>query len=103
MDNERDRRSKHRNKRSERRKYVRYRYPLGERPMVEIKGKTFPVVDISEHGLRIETTPGLEFVDGATVDMTIRFAEGEGLARTGRIARQQGPYAGILLSEAIPL
>ncbi len=95
MENERDRRA-------ERRQHVRHQYPLAQRPMVEIAGKTFPVLDISERGLRIETTPGLEFVDGATVDMTIRFAEGEGLARSGTIVRQQGPYAGIFLSEAIP-
>ena len=96
MDNERDRRP-------ERRQYFRRQYPLAERPMLEIEGKTLPILDISECGLRINTAPGMAFVDGATVDMTIRFAGGEGLARSGTIVRMQDAHVGILLSEAVPL
>ena len=96
MNNERDSRPK-------RRQYFRHQYPLAERPMLEIKGKTFPILDISERGLRINTAPGMAFVDGATVDITIRFAEREGLAQSGTIVRMQDTHVGILLSEAIPL
>jgi hypothetical protein len=72
--------------------------------MVEIEGKTFPILDISERGLRIEPTLNMGFVNGATVDMMMRFAEGERLARSGTIVRTQDTHicVGILLSEAIP-
>ena len=97
MNNERDRRP-------ERRRYFRLQYPLAERPMVEIEGKTFQILGISERGLRISAAPGMAFVDGKTVDMMIRFAEGEELARSGTIVRMQNTHVGvgILLSEAIP-
>ncbi len=95
MENEHDRRS-------ERRYYVRHRYPLGERPMAEIEGRPYPILDICGHGLGIETPPGTAFEEGATVDVTIRFAGGDELALSGTIIHMQGSHVGILLSEAIP-
>ncbi len=99
MENERDRRP-------ERRQHVRLKFPLAKGPMLEIEGKTFPILDICERGLRIQTPPSIGFVDGETVDMTIRFADGDELARSGTIVRMQDTHVvsvGILLSEAIPL
>ena len=98
MDNERD-------SRPERRQHARHQFPLAKGPMLEIEGKTFPILDICERGLRIQTPPGMGFVDGETVNMTIRFAEGDDLARSGTIVRTQDTHVigvGILLSEAIP-
>ena len=98
MENERDRPP-------ERRQHVRHQFPLAKGPMLEIGGKTFPILDICERGLRIQTPPSMGFVDGETVDMTIRFAEGEELSRSGTVVRTQDTHivgVGILLSEAIP-
>ena len=95
MDNQRDRRP-------ERRKYVRYQYPVAEPPMVEIEGKTFPVVDICDHSLRIQTPLDVAFVEGTTVEATIRFSNRETLDLSGTIVRQQGPSVVIFLSEAFP-
>ncbi len=95
MENERDRRP-------ERRQYVRYQYPRAQRPMVEIAGKTFPVLDISERGLGIEPPLSMGFLNGETVDMTIRFAGGDELVRSGEVIHMRGSHVGILLSEAIP-
>jgi len=95
MDNERDRRP-------ERRKYLRYQYPSDKRPILEIAGWLFPVLDICEHGFRIQTTPSMGFVVGAMVEATIRFSERDNLDLSGTIVRQQGPYAGIFLPGVIP-
>ena len=90
-------------KRPERRQYFRHQYPLAERPLLIIEGKTFPILDISARSLRIETTPGMTFVGGDTVSMTIRFSEGKELARSGYVVRMQDTHVGIVLSEEIPL
>ncbi len=91
--------------RPERRQNVRHQYHPRKRPTLEIKGKTFPILDISERSLRIEPPLSMRFVVGETVDMTIRFADGEELARSGTIVRMQDTHicVGILLSKAIPL
>ena len=95
MDNQRDRRP-------ERRKYVRHQYPSDKRPILEISGWLFPVLDICERGFRIQTTPSMGFVEGATVEATIRWSDREALDLSGTIVRQQGPYAGIFLPGVIP-
>ena len=89
-------------KRPERRRYIRYQYLLAQRPLLEIAGWLFTVRDICERGLRIQTTPSMGFVRGAIVDITIRFSDREALSLSGTIVRQQGTYAGIFLSKAMP-
>ena len=89
-------------KRPERRRYIRYQYPLAQRPLLEIAGWLFTVLDICEHGLRIQTSKDGALVLGAAVDMVIRFSDREVLELSGTIVRMQGPYASIFLSKAIP-
>ena len=96
MDNARERR------RPERRRYLRQQYPLDKRPILEIAGWLFPVLDICERGLRIQTSPSMGFVKGAMIDATVRLGDREAVALSGTVVQQQGPYAGIFLSKAIP-
>lgn len=49
------------------RQHYRIRYPAVERPRLEIKGKAFPVADLSESGLRFQATAG-GFAERAVVD-----------------------------------
>jgi len=90
-------------KRPERRQYFRQQYPQAKQPMLEIEGKTFPVLDICERGVKIEAVHSMAFVEGATIDVTIRFAEEERLSLSGKIIHMKGSHVGILLSEAIRL
>ncbi len=83
MSNERD-------KHPERRQYLRHQYPWGERGIVELDGKTFPLLDICLHGLRSDIGMDMALVEGATVNATIRFATGKELAQSGTIVRRQG-------------
>ena len=92
-----------RGRRPERRQYVRHQYPLTERPMAEIEGRPYPILDICGRGLRIEKPTGTAFEEGATVDVRLPLAGGNELALSGTIIHMQGSHVGILLSEAIPL
>ena len=86
----------------DRRNHVRYQYRVEKRPMVELAGWTFPVLDTCERGLRFHTSPSDGFVQGATIDFTLRFSETEWLDLSGIIVRQQGSSAGIFLPTGIP-
>ncbi len=94
MDNERIRHA-------ERRKHIRYQCPQGKRPILEIAGSAFPVLDICERGLRIHTSPSMGFVEGAMIDATIRLGDRDAVALSGTVVQQQGPHAGIFLAKAI--
>lgn len=73
------------------RAHYRIRYPLEVRPVlrVEPSGRTFPVVDCSEHGIRY-SSPGLAPGIGDEVQGTIRFHGGEEVEIDGNVVRVHG-------------
>ncbi len=89
-------------KHPERRQNFRLEYPPFARPMSVIQGKEFPVMDISDRGLKVKTAPGMAFVEEEAVAMTVQLVD-ESLDLVGRVARVQDVSASIVLSVAIPL
>ena len=89
-------------KHPERRQNFRLEYPPFARPMSVIQGKEFPVLDISERGLKVKTALSMDFVEGKEVAMTVQLVD-ESLDLAGRVVHVQDSCVGILLSEAIPL
>ncbi len=89
-------------KHPERRQNFRLEYPPFARPMSVIQGTEFPVLDISEWGLKIKAALSMDFVEGKEVAMTVQLVD-ESLDLVGRVARVQDVSASIVLSAAIPL
>ncbi len=88
--------------RKERRQHFRLQYPLAERPMSLIRGEAYPILDLSEGGIRIQVAQNTQFVEGETLALTMQLASKE-FDVAGKVVRVKESSVGILLTEAIPL
>jgi hypothetical protein len=78
-------------------------YPLVERPLFEVDGATYQVVQCSERGLRYEVSDGGIPAIGDKVRGTVRFRRGSSVQVTGEVSRAQaGEVVLILHQRGIP-
>jgi hypothetical protein len=66
-------------------------------------GRSYKVTDISERGIGFAARGRKQFAAGQTVDLNLRFVDGEVLELTGTIVRADRRAAAVRLSSAIPL
>ncbi len=86
----------------QRRKHFRVEYPLVYRPRFTLNGNKFPVLDISEKGVRFVRTnkgwtPEVQRVKGA-----ITFHDEQSYFLTGSIVRQEDNQVALYLDEGLP-
>jgi hypothetical protein len=80
----------------QRRQHYRVAYPPGLRPELRIAGRTFPVLDLSESGIRFENREVVR-LPGDLLQGTITFHDGGTEKVLGRVFREQDNYTVILL------
>ena len=86
---------------SDQRKYFRLRYPVTERPIIRSGDRDFEVAEISEGGVRIIVTGGMEFEPGGQFSGSILFADGEILDIRGLMLRSMDGEIVVRLSQGI--
>ena len=77
----------------DRRKYFRIEYPPEARPLLTIGKKTFPVMDISEKGIRFLNDKQAKFADW--VKGVLTFHDGDALEFEGKIVWERGGELGV--------
>ena len=90
-----------------RREFFRVVYPVTDRPTLEIDGKEYQIVDLSEFGIKFFTHSVGAFYANLPVRIQITFHDGKTLNLLGTILRLEGEgeeeeIAVILLSKEIP-
>ena len=84
------------------RKYFRLEYPPDEYPVIRIGRNPFPVLDISERGIRILNASQARFAEW--IRGTITFFDGESIDLEGRIVWEKNGQIGIqIVVTPIPL
>ncbi len=90
------------------RQFYRLTYPHSGRPELLVAGKTFPVVDISECGMRLQVQQNdiQTLPVGETVCGQVRFTDGESFEIAGAIIRHADVsgelQCAVFLSKGIP-
>lgn len=85
------------------RAHFRINYPVGVRPTLRTQGKEFVVLEVSEQGLRIETSKDHR-LDSDIVDGEVVFHDQEIFEIKGRVLRKTAAYWVIVFPEGqIPL
>lgn len=84
------------------REYYRIEYPLGDAPEFLLKNAKYPVLDISEHGLRYAHSGPDQPALGATVSGIIVLTS-DRLKIEGRVVRRMGQQVALYLSKPIAL
>ena len=82
-----------------RRAHYRVTYPIVERPVFEVDGATYQVVQCSERGLRYEVSNGGIPAVGDEVRGTIRFRRGSTVQVTGEVTRAEGGEVVLVLHQ----
>jgi hypothetical protein len=87
----------------ERRQFFRLRYPIDERPIIELDGESYPVCEISEEGARLlfRSTDPVSF--GETLTGTIHFSDSEDVEVEGIPLRQHGCEVALKLTKGLSL
>ena len=84
------------------REFYRIPYPVAARPELVLEGRTYPVLDISEGGLRYdfgeEAPPALK----TEVHGMLRFKQGNAEGVRGKVVRVVDTQAAIELSVSLP-
>ena len=86
--------------RSDRRRGHRVVYPdnLAQmRPLVCLDGRTFPVLDISEHGIRFERPRRSAPTEGQRLTLPVRFSPQDELSVEGTVVRTLGNIVAVHL------
>lgn len=84
------------------RRYFRIVYPDVERPTFAVEGQSFPLVDLSECGMRISDPGKAAPIENAEVLGVIRFSNQETLKVRGRVVRKTEGYAAFELTRGVP-
>lgn len=86
------------------REFFRIEYPITDRPKAVLNGKRGTVVNLSEQGVKWETSEGdTPVVDGDRVFGKISFVDGETLDFNGVCIRSDGSKVAVRLSAPVPL
>jgi len=84
------------------REYYRIPYPLSARPELFIAGQAYPVIDLSEGGLRYHLGEAPEPDLNSTVKGVIKFKRGEAAGVRGRVIRVQDSHVALALEVSLP-
>lgn len=85
------------------REFYRVRYPVSERPVLRLEGRTYEVIDISEKGIKFFCKQPWVFKVELEVQFTVNFRGDEQLELEGKVLRIDGSVIIISLSEGVPL
>jgi hypothetical protein len=75
------------------REFYRLRYPIIDRPKLEMNGQQFDVTEIAERSLQFAQADNLRFQIGTEISGTVTFNDGQTVnifGRFGRIRRNEG-------------
>ncbi len=91
-------------KENEQRRHFRIHFPVSERPIIEIKGKKYIVVDASEQGLALSVEPD-DALNGNTgvIKGAITFKDKETVNVVGKVLRTFQGNLILSLSVGLPL
>ena len=84
----------------ERRKFVRIVYPYAIRPFIKVQERELEILSISEEGMKILNTRGLNFRE--KVSGTVKLISGRTLTVYGKIVWEHKEELGLLIS-SIPV
>ena len=87
----------------QKRSFFRLRYNEPEMPFFLWNGKTFPVSEISEQGIRIEVKQDVQIVNGEFIAGIIQFDEGEEIEIQGKSMRREDGELVIKLHHGVEL
>ena len=73
----------------ERRRDIRIKYPRDDRPLVEIKGRQFPVVDLSASGMKV-IMGSKKFSKGAVFEVKVHFGKRRTYMGRAEVVRSLG-------------
>ena len=85
----------------DRRAQVRTEYPPHARPVLEVRGRRFEVVDISSHGLRFGHGDGVNLA--GWINGTVRFADRDAIDIDGIVVRHHNGELGVHLVTPIAI
>ena len=88
---------------AQRRAYYRLRYPEAERPMVEVGDNTYPVVELSEAGVRVHVGATAPARPGTPFSGFIRFRDDDVVPVRGDWFRFEGTEAVVRLSAGVSM
>lgn len=86
---------------SEKRRFVRLRYPQTKRPTVELLGQEYPVCEISEEGMRLLFRSSSPFSLGVTFSGIVHFNDNEDILIEGISLRQHVYEVAVKLTKGI--
>lgn len=86
----------------ERRRHYRIRYPIMRRPQVDVWGKRFEDVDVSEGGVRFNYPHPEDVELGQPVQAVILFDDKESADVEGRVVRVEPRRVALELTVGIP-
>lgn len=87
----------------ERRQFFRLRYPIAERPTIELQGESYQVCEISEEGARLLFRSAKPVSFGETMTGTIHFFDSEDVDVEGIPLRQHGCEVALKLTKGLSL
>ncbi len=87
---------------SDRRAFFRLRYPITERPRMQMLTRQYVVTEISEGGIRLRPTVLADFPVGSELNAVLAFHDGESLTVNGTVYRHSGDEVVIRLPKGIP-
>ena len=85
------------------RQHYRIFYPDGSRPGLRMEGAEYPLLDLSEEGLRFSAVDSESVPVGTSIAGNIMFRRGETVAVSGRVVRVSGGVVAAQLDRKIPL
>lgn len=87
----------------ERRRYFRLAYPVADRPVCQIRDRQYPLVEISEEGMRLVVAQARGFKANQELALTLQLHEGRNIHVVGEVHRMHDDQLVLKLNCAIPL
>lgn len=84
-----------------RRKSIRLKYPIKDRPQIGIKGRGYPIIDISLTGMKFRYTAGISVPKGTQIEAPVQFGDRAQLTIKGTVVRVLGDL--IMINFAKPI
>ena len=88
---------------NQKRKFFRIEYPRDEQPTLRLAGKKYPVLDVSEEGIRFELPLDHELEDGDRIVGTIDFCRRTNADIKGFVLRISRGSCVVSLERHLPL
>ena len=88
---------------NEKRSYYRLKYPKTEQPTIRINDREFPVIEISEKGIKVSLTREFSTESDEFISAVIEFQDGESISIEGVVLRRDEESMVVKLSKGISM